>query len=274
MLRGLEQGPVVRVLGPYVVSGGWWNRRGPPRLPLRRDPARRAAVGLLRPRAPALVPAGPGGVRRGLHVPTSRCGARATSRSSKARAIPRSWSRRAARSASRRSRSPIATACTASSRARQGARARRALIVGSEVTLDDGSTPGAARGDRAGYGQPVPARSRAGGGARRRGRAASGWHEVCEHAAGRARAVGRRAQPARRRGRSVLRRRTACATRSAIGCTRWSRATAAPRSRGRRRACGARGALRASRRRGARGALPHAARGARCRTCSPASATA
>jgi protein ImuB len=26
MLRGLEQGPVVRVLGPYVVSGGWWNR--------------------------------------------------------------------------------------------------------------------------------------------------------------------------------------------------------------------------------------------------------
>lgn len=26
MPRGLEQGPVVRVLGPYVVSGGWWNR--------------------------------------------------------------------------------------------------------------------------------------------------------------------------------------------------------------------------------------------------------
>ena len=26
MLRGLEQGPVVRVLGPYVVSGGWWER--------------------------------------------------------------------------------------------------------------------------------------------------------------------------------------------------------------------------------------------------------
>lgn len=26
MLRGLEEGPVVRVLGPYVVSGGWWNR--------------------------------------------------------------------------------------------------------------------------------------------------------------------------------------------------------------------------------------------------------
>jgi protein ImuB len=26
MLRGLKQGPVVRVLGPYVVSGGWWNR--------------------------------------------------------------------------------------------------------------------------------------------------------------------------------------------------------------------------------------------------------
>ena len=26
MLRGLEQGPVVRVLGPYVISGGWWNR--------------------------------------------------------------------------------------------------------------------------------------------------------------------------------------------------------------------------------------------------------
>ncbi len=25
MLRGLEQGPVVRVLGPYVLSGGWWN---------------------------------------------------------------------------------------------------------------------------------------------------------------------------------------------------------------------------------------------------------
>lgn len=26
MLRGLEQGPVVRVLGPYVLSGGWWRR--------------------------------------------------------------------------------------------------------------------------------------------------------------------------------------------------------------------------------------------------------
>ncbi len=26
MLHGLEQGPVVRVDGPYVVSGGWWNR--------------------------------------------------------------------------------------------------------------------------------------------------------------------------------------------------------------------------------------------------------
>lgn len=26
ILRGLEQGPVVRVQGPYVVSGGWWNR--------------------------------------------------------------------------------------------------------------------------------------------------------------------------------------------------------------------------------------------------------
>jgi protein ImuB len=26
MLHGLEQGPVVRVDGPYVVAGGWWNR--------------------------------------------------------------------------------------------------------------------------------------------------------------------------------------------------------------------------------------------------------
>jgi len=26
MLRGLEQGPVIRTLGPYVVSGGWWQR--------------------------------------------------------------------------------------------------------------------------------------------------------------------------------------------------------------------------------------------------------
>jgi protein ImuB len=26
MLRGLKQGPVERVLGPYIVSGGWWNR--------------------------------------------------------------------------------------------------------------------------------------------------------------------------------------------------------------------------------------------------------
>ena len=26
MLRGLSHGPVVRMLGPYVVSGGWWNR--------------------------------------------------------------------------------------------------------------------------------------------------------------------------------------------------------------------------------------------------------
>jgi protein ImuB len=26
MLRGLDQGPVVRVLGPYVVSGSWWRR--------------------------------------------------------------------------------------------------------------------------------------------------------------------------------------------------------------------------------------------------------
>jgi protein ImuB len=31
MLHGLEQGPVVRVHGPYVVSGGWWNR------PVRRE---------------------------------------------------------------------------------------------------------------------------------------------------------------------------------------------------------------------------------------------
>jgi len=26
LLRGLAQGPVVRVSGPYIVSGGWWNR--------------------------------------------------------------------------------------------------------------------------------------------------------------------------------------------------------------------------------------------------------
>ncbi len=26
LLQGLQQGPVVRLLGPYVVSGGWWNR--------------------------------------------------------------------------------------------------------------------------------------------------------------------------------------------------------------------------------------------------------
>ena len=26
MLRGLEEGPVVKVYGPYVVSGGWWKR--------------------------------------------------------------------------------------------------------------------------------------------------------------------------------------------------------------------------------------------------------
>ncbi len=26
MLRGLEQGPVMRVLGPYFISGGWWHR--------------------------------------------------------------------------------------------------------------------------------------------------------------------------------------------------------------------------------------------------------
>jgi protein ImuB len=26
MLRGLQQGPVVRVDGPYVVAGGWWNK--------------------------------------------------------------------------------------------------------------------------------------------------------------------------------------------------------------------------------------------------------
>jgi protein ImuB len=31
MLRGLEQGPVVRVDGPYIVAGGWWNR------PVRRE---------------------------------------------------------------------------------------------------------------------------------------------------------------------------------------------------------------------------------------------
>jgi protein ImuB len=31
MLHGLEQGPVVRVHGPYVISGGWWNR------PVRRE---------------------------------------------------------------------------------------------------------------------------------------------------------------------------------------------------------------------------------------------
>jgi protein ImuB len=26
MLRGLEHGPVVRIRGPYILSGGWWNR--------------------------------------------------------------------------------------------------------------------------------------------------------------------------------------------------------------------------------------------------------
>ncbi len=26
MLRGLKEGPVVRVLGPYIVSGGWWRK--------------------------------------------------------------------------------------------------------------------------------------------------------------------------------------------------------------------------------------------------------
>jgi len=26
MLRGLEHGPVIRIRGPYIVSGGWWNR--------------------------------------------------------------------------------------------------------------------------------------------------------------------------------------------------------------------------------------------------------
>lgn len=26
MLRGLEQGPVVRVFGPYIIAGGWWVR--------------------------------------------------------------------------------------------------------------------------------------------------------------------------------------------------------------------------------------------------------
>ena len=26
MLRGIEHGSVVRVVGPYVVSGGWWTR--------------------------------------------------------------------------------------------------------------------------------------------------------------------------------------------------------------------------------------------------------
>jgi protein ImuB len=26
MLRGLEHGPVVKVTGPFIVSGGWWNR--------------------------------------------------------------------------------------------------------------------------------------------------------------------------------------------------------------------------------------------------------
>jgi protein ImuB len=27
MLRGLAEGPVVRIHGPYLVSGGWWARR-------------------------------------------------------------------------------------------------------------------------------------------------------------------------------------------------------------------------------------------------------
>jgi protein ImuB len=26
ILRGLEEGPVVRLLGPYVIAGGWWRR--------------------------------------------------------------------------------------------------------------------------------------------------------------------------------------------------------------------------------------------------------
>ena len=39
---GLEHGAVVRIVGPYVVSGGWWAQRAPPRVPLRR--ARAAAI--------------------------------------------------------------------------------------------------------------------------------------------------------------------------------------------------------------------------------------
>jgi protein ImuB len=26
MLRGFEQGPVIRLSGPYVISGGWWKK--------------------------------------------------------------------------------------------------------------------------------------------------------------------------------------------------------------------------------------------------------
>jgi len=29
LLSGLEQGAVVRIVGPYVVSGGWWQSSAP-----------------------------------------------------------------------------------------------------------------------------------------------------------------------------------------------------------------------------------------------------
>ncbi len=150
------------------------------------------------------------------------------------------------------------------------------LIVGAEVTVDDGSTlvllAHGPRGLRATCAASITLgrlRSREGR------RAASAGARSATHAAGLARAVGRRAQPARRRSRSGRRGRTSCARRSAIGSTRCvarHRRAEEPRREARLRA--ARGALRPAGRRGGTRCSTTRRRGARCRTCSPASATA
>jgi error-prone DNA polymerase len=106
------------------------------------------------------------------------------------------------------------------------------------VSIDDGSTIVLLATDRAGYANLCQLIT-VGGARSEKGTSVVGWREVYEHAPGLDRAVGRGAQPARERARSVLRRAGlkeafgdrlyALAARTAVG-------RAAPRSAAARRA--------------------------------------
>ena len=269
MLRGLKQGPVVRVLGPYVVSGGWWNRAGPPRVPLRRDPERASCSG-----STTTAPAAAGSCRAGSNErPWTRladvrplwCKSNFSflEGASHPEELVEACAALGLEAMALTDRDGVYGVVEAHVKARElGVR----LIVGAEVTLDDGSTlvllAAGPRGLRQLCRLITVGRRRS-----PKGESRVGWREVCEHADGRDRAVGRRAQPARRRGRPVLR-----GPRAARGLRRPAlRPGRAPPPRRGAAAGGppapARRALRHPRGRRRRRCSTTSRRGASCRTC-------